>query len=42
MCIRDRYDEHAKEIGEVYDQLVQVRTRMAKKLGYENYIELGY
>lgn len=36
------YDEHAKEIGEVYDQLVQVRTRMAKKLGYENYIELGY
>ena len=36
------YDEHAKEIGEVYDQLVQVRTRMAKKLGYNNYIELGY
>lgn len=36
------YEEHAKEIGEVYDQLVQVRTRMAKKLGYENYIELGY
>lgn len=31
-----------KKSVKFYDQLVQVRTRMAKKLGYENYIELGY
>lgn len=26
----------------VYDDLVKVRDRMAKKLGYENFVELGY
>ena len=36
------YEEHVKEIDEIYDNLVKVRTKMAKKLGYENYIELGY
>ena len=36
------YEEHEKEIDEIYDSLVKVRTKMAKKLGYENYIELGY
>lgn len=30
------------ELDEIYDGLVKVRTRMAKKLGYKNYIELGY
>lgn len=36
------YEEHISEIDEIYDNLVKVRTRMAKKLGYDNYIELGY
>ena len=36
------YEEHISEIDEIYDSLVKVRTRMAKKLGYDNYIELGY
>ena len=36
------YDEHQDEIGEIYDKMVKVRTRMAKKLGFENYIPLGY
>ena len=36
------YEEHVKEIDEIYDALVKVRTKMAKKLGYDNYIELGY
>ncbi len=26
----------------IYDKLVKVRTRMAKKLGYKNFVELGY
>ena len=36
------YEEHISEIDEIYDSLVKVRTRMAKKLGFENYIDLGY
>ena len=34
--------EHMTEIDEIYDKMVKVRTRMAKKLGYENYVQLGY
>ena len=33
---------HAEQLDSIFDQLVQVRTRMARKLGYENFIELGY
>lgn len=29
-------------LDEIYDGLVKVRTRMAKKLGFTNFIELGY
>ena len=36
------YQEHVSEIDEIYDNLVKVRTIMAKKMGYENYIPLGY
>lgn len=36
------YQEHQEEIGDLYDQMVHVRTKMAKKLGYSSYIELGY
>ena len=34
--------EHDQEIGEIYDKLVHLRDGMAKKLGYKNFIELGY
>ena len=30
------------ELEDIYDKLVKVRTRMAQKLGYKNYVELGY
>lgn len=36
------FAEHEKELGEIYDKLVKIRTRMAKKKGFENYIPLGY
>ena len=36
------YNEHDDEIGQIYHDLVQVRTKMAEKLGYSNYVELGY
>ena len=34
--------EHDAEIGEIYSKLVVLRDGMAKKLGFKNYIELGY
>jgi len=33
---------HEDEIDRIYDQLVQLRTQIAHKLGYENFIQLGY
>ena len=32
----------ADELDEIYDKLVKNRTKQAKQMGYENYIELGY
>lgn len=34
--------EHSDVLDGVFDSLVQVRDQMAKKLGYKNYVELGY
>lgn len=34
--------EHEKEIDDIYDKMVKVRNRIAKKLGYKNFVELGY
>ena len=36
------YTEHGAELDEIYDELVQLRTAMGKKLGYEGYTPLGY
>ncbi len=36
------FDQHKDELLKIFDSLVSVRTKMAKKLGYKNYIELGY
>ncbi|MEO1435815.1 MAG: M3 family oligoendopeptidase, partial [Bacteroidota bacterium] len=36
------YDENEAQIDEIFDQLVKVRTRIARALGYDNFIELGY
>lgn len=34
--------EHEAEFDRIYDELVKVRDRIAKKLGYNNFVELGY
>ncbi|MCL2249179.1 MAG: M3 family oligoendopeptidase [Oscillospiraceae bacterium] len=34
--------ENAKELDEIFDELVKLRDSMAKKLGYKNFVELGY
>lgn len=36
------FAEKATEIEGIYDELVKLRHGMAQKLGYKNYIELGY
>ena len=36
------FAENEEKFDEIYDKLVKVRTRIAKKLGYENFVELGY
>lgn len=36
------FREHEEELDGIYDQLVKVRTSIARKLGYRNFVELGY
>ena len=36
------FEENEDKFDEIYDKLVKVRDRMAKKLGYENFTPLGY
>ena len=33
---------NVEKLDEIYDKLVKNRTEQAKKLGYDNYLELGY
>ncbi len=34
--------EHEGELARIYDELVHLRDTMAKKLGFKNFVELGY
>lgn len=34
--------EHEADLDRIYDELVKIRTKIAHKLGYKNYVELGY
>ncbi|WP_379969001.1 M3 family oligoendopeptidase [Ectobacillus sp. sgz5001026] len=34
--------DHESELDHIYDELVTVRTNIAKKLGFSNFVELGY
>lgn len=36
------FEENEEKFDDIYDRLVKIRTRMARKLGYEDYIALGY
>ncbi|HSN95256.1 MAG TPA: M3 family oligoendopeptidase [Anaerolineaceae bacterium] len=36
------FKENAEQFDQVYDQLVHLRDKMAKKLGYKNHIQMGY
>ena len=34
--------ENEEELDRIYDELVKVRTKIAKSLGFKNFVELGY
>ncbi len=36
------YNDNQEKLDSLYDDLVKVRTEMAHKLGYKNYVQLGY
>jgi len=36
------FEENEKHLDRIYDDMVKVRTEIAKELGYENYVQLGY
>ena len=36
------FEANAEKLDEIYDKLVKNRTAQARKMGYENYVELGY
>ena len=36
------YQEHSEKIEEIFDKQVKLRHQIAQKLGYKNFIELGY
>lgn len=35
-------EENSAQLDDIFDRLVKIRDRMAKKMGYKNYVELGY
>lgn len=36
------FHEQEEQLDRIYDDMVKVRTEIAKKLGYENFVELAY
>ena len=36
------FEENEDKFDEIYDKLVKLRDKIAKKLGYKNFVELGY
>jgi M3 family oligoendopeptidase len=36
------FEDNRKEFDEIFDKLVKTRHRIAQKLGYKNFVELGY
>ena len=36
------FADNADEFDRLYDELVKIRARMAKKLGYKNFVQMGY
>ncbi len=42
LAVNSFYTENEKEFDRIYDELVKVRDRKAKKLGFKDYVEYAY
>lgn len=42
LAVSKFFEEHENTIDRIYDDLVKVRTKMAKKLGYSSFTEMAY
>ena len=42
VAIGEGLSPHAERLDGIYDSLVRIRDKMAKTLGYESFVELGY
>ncbi len=42
LAVSNFLEEKEKEIDRIYDDMVKVRTKIAKTLGYENFVQLAY
>lgn len=42
LAVSGWFAENEAEIDRIYDEMVKVRTKIAKELGYENFVQLGY
>ncbi len=41
-AIGEALEKNSETLDGIYDRLVKIRTRIARKLGYRNFVELGY
>ncbi len=41
-AVAEFFKENESKYDEIYDKLVKVRNKIAKTLGYDNYVKLGY
>ena len=42
MLRQQAFAERGEELDKLYDDLIHVRDRMAKKLGFASYTDMGY
>ena len=42
LAVSGWFEKNEEEIDRIYDEMVQVRTKIAKTLGYDNFVQLAY
>lgn len=42
LAVSSFFEENEEQIDRIYDDMVRLRDKIAKKLGYKNFVQLGY
>jgi len=42
LAVSSFFEENEEQIDRIYDDMVKLRDKIAKKLGYKNFVQLGY